>query len=258
MCCVRGIWYTIGIMAFNNFVKRFITPNAEHGEQEKNLFSTLDKPTQVELDEIKYAYKQTGGFTGDQIAFLSGVREKVEATHGEEAYKEALSAYMKSEAPSRLGELRDVMDRNNFLKQGLMKAMADFDRAGTTDTVAALDRAKSSLKVLKPDTFSRFDVEAYCSELKDSEEFELFIRERVMAAPANPAVIEQPTIIPEAVAALPEKEAEEVSKVPFELRPPSTPLHKVIREAGDISGLTPEVAALHKKSADSGKTTGAV
>lgn len=177
-------------MAFEFGKKFFSRPQAEQGEQPADMFGTLDGATRATLDEIKYDYKQTDGFTREHIAFLSGVREKLQATYGEEAYIEALSAYMKSETPSRLAELREKVERNTFLKQTLMRAMADFERVQTPETTTALERAKGALKVLTQDTFSRFDVEAYCAELVTSQEFETFKKaqdEAVITRVANAA-----------------------------------------------------------------------
>lgn len=155
-------------MAFN-LNRIFSKPKADQAEQPQKLFNVLDAQTKATLDEIKYTYQQTNGFTGEQIAFLSKVRKQIENTHGEEAYKEALADYMKSETLSRLEELREVVNRNDLIKTTLMKSLA----AGDTE---ALERAKQSLKVLSSDTFSRFDVEAYCAELATSEAFAAFKR----------------------------------------------------------------------------------
>jgi hypothetical protein len=248
-------------MAFEFSKKLFSrTPSAqvEQGEQGADVIKKLESYHQDALHNIKVTHKDGLAFSDANNAEFGVIRLELAEKVGQDIAEAAIKEYMKVESPSRRDELNNLLERQPQLRTKLFESLAKAMSPVNTDAMAALEEVKAFIKVANARHFSDQDINQLCEEIIASEEFELFIRERVMAAPANPAVIEQPTIIPEAVAELPEQEAEEVSKLPFELRPPSTPPHKVIREASDISGLTPEVAALHKKTADSGKSTNAV
>lgn len=164
-------------MAFDSI--RGLFSKAEVTKQPEDVLTTLSAEQRNTLNVLRDALQTKGNLTGEQIGALSFVKDALRDSVGEAAMEEAVAAYFKEVPVSRLGELKEIVSRQDFLRTKLMQSMADVDKAATVEALAALDRAKSSMRVLSRETFSSKDVEDLCAELKDSEEYQQHIINRI-------------------------------------------------------------------------------
>jgi hypothetical protein len=169
-------------MAFDSIKGLF--SKAEVTKQPEDALATLSAEQRNTLNVLRDALQTNGDLTSKQIEALAFVQYALSETVGEVAMEEAIAKYLNEKPESRLSELQEAVSRNSFLKLALMKSLAEGDEA-------AIQRAKSALRVLSPDTFTTADVEAYCQELLQSEAYQAFIISRVGNASAADVVIGQ-------------------------------------------------------------------
>lgn len=169
-------------MAFEKF-KGFFS-KAEDVKLPEDVLSTLSAEHRNTLNVLRDALQRNSNLTGEQIGALSFVKDALRDTVGEQVMEEAIANYFKEEPESRLAELSEIVSRQEYLQATLMKSMADVDRLRSPEALAALERAKNSLRVLSAETFSTADVEAVCAEVKASDAYTQFINERVLAETA--------------------------------------------------------------------------
>lgn len=174
MCCLWGVWYTIGIMAFEFSKKLFSRLQAEQGEQPVDIINSLPLDQRNRLNVLRDAQKRNGELTSEQIIALSFVKDAIRDEYGVDAMEKAVGEYLNQEPESRLEELKTVLGRNDFLKSKLMEALVNTENPNNQDAAAALAKIKDAIRVLTPLTFTSVDVDALCTEIMASEEFDTY------------------------------------------------------------------------------------
>jgi mRNA-degrading endonuclease HigB of HigAB toxin-antitoxin module len=190
-------------MAFDSIKGLF--SKTEKAPQPADIIGSLSQEHRNTLNVLRDALQTKGNLTGEQIGALSFVRDAMRESLGEAAMEEAIKKYFKEKPASRLSELQEVLSRNSFLQSTLMKSMADVDKSATSETIAALDRAKNALRVLSSETFTSKDIDALCAELKESDEYIEFLTQRIAAEATSVAVPTEQQYVPGVTPTLPKQ-----------------------------------------------------
>lgn len=161
-------------MAFEFSKKLFSRLQAEQGEQPVDIINSLPLDQRNRLNVLRDAQKRNGELTSEQIIALSFVKDAIRDEYGVDAMEKAVGEYLNQEPESRLEELKTVLGRNDFLKSKLMEALVSIENPNNQDAAAALAKIKDTIRVLTPLTFTSADVDALCTEIMASEEFDTY------------------------------------------------------------------------------------
>jgi hypothetical protein len=167
-------------MAFD-FNKLFSRPKAEQGEQEADVIKKLALSHQDALHNIKVKHKDGLSFSDADNSEFGVIRLELAEKVGQDIAEKAISEYVKAELPSRLADLKGVLDRQPQLRRKLVESLARAMNQTNTDAISALEEVKAFIKVTDAKHYSNEDINQLCEEIIASGEPASLIASKVAA-----------------------------------------------------------------------------
>ncbi len=164
-------------MAFEFSKKLFSrTPAAqvEQSEQGIDVIKKLESYQQDALHNIKVKHKDGLAFSESDNSEFGVIRLELAEKVGQDIAETAIKEYMKADLPSRVDNLKGLLERQPVLRTKLFESLAQAMNPVNSDAVAALEEVKAFIKVANARHFSDQDINQLCDVIIASAEFEAY------------------------------------------------------------------------------------
>ncbi len=160
-------------MAFD-FNRMFSRPKAEQQEQGVDVIEKLASHHQDALHVIKVKREDGQAFSEADNASFGVIRLELASMVGQEVAEAALAEYMHADLPSRVENLKGLLERQPALRTKLFASLENAMHPNNTDAISALQEVKAFIKVADARHFSDQDINQLCDEIIASAEFEAY------------------------------------------------------------------------------------